>query len=125
MKKKISKDPAKSKVDLYSLEYKYPESPIDLPLKYAVSNVTDPRTYSSNPKQAQNKSIESEYLEMSNFFYNNVDPRRKQELCDSRMVQEDHNAIANLSNEPVYHTFNQDEYPERLAMYNQSSKAKR
>lgn len=62
---------------------------------------------------------------MSGIFYDNVDPRRKQELADSRMVQEDHGSMANLSNTPRYHTFNPDEYPERLAMYNQSSKAKR
>lgn len=64
-------------------------------------------------------------IEMMRNFYSNVDPRRKQELSDSRMVSEDHNAVANLSPKPVYHTFNPDEYPERLAMYNQSTRTKR
>lgn len=58
-------------------------------------------------------------------FYEAVDPRRKQERVDGRMISEDHKAMANLSNTPVYHTFNPDEYPERLAMYDQSSRTKR
>ena len=66
--------------------------------------------------------MELELLAMSNTFYNNVDPRRKQELSDARMVQEDHGSMANLSNTPKYHTFNPDVYQERLAMYNQNTK---
>jgi hypothetical protein len=62
---------------------------------------------------------------MRSSFYNNVDPRRKQELADSRMIQEDTNAVANLSKTFLNHTFDANEYPERLAMYNQSTKAKR
>ncbi len=58
-------------------------------------------------------------------FYNNVDPRRKQELADARMIQEDDRAMANLSETPVYHTFDAGKYPERLAMYNQSTKTRR
>ena len=52
----------------------------------------------------------------------NVDPRRKQELMDTRMIQEDHGAMANLSNKPIHMEFDAWEYPERLAMYNQSWK---
>jgi hypothetical protein len=37
------------------------------------------------------------------------DPRRAQERADSRMVQEDHQAMANLSPVPVYH-----EWPRNL-----------
>ena len=62
---------------------------------------------------------------MRSSFYGNVDPRRKQELADSRMIQEDHNSVANLSETFLNHTFDANEYPERLAMYNQSRKAKR
>lgn len=51
----------------------------------------------------------------------NVDPRRKQELKDARMIQEDDNSMANLSNTPIHREFDAWEYPERLAMYNQSS----
>lgn len=66
-----------------------------------------------------------EILMAAGAFYDNVDPRRKQELVDSRMVQEDNNAIANLSAKPVYHTFNPDQYCEKLSMFNQSSRTKR
>lgn len=55
-------------------------------------------------------------------FYGNVDPRRRQELADSRMIQEDHKAVANLSETFLNHTFDYDKYPERLSMYNQSQK---
>lgn len=54
-------------------------------------------------------------------FYGNVDPRRKQELKDSRMVQEDHNAMANLSPRFIHREFKHDEYMEHLNMFNQSS----
>jgi hypothetical protein len=62
---------------------------------------------------------------MRESFYNNVDPRRKQELADSRMIQEDHKAMANLSDKAIHKQFNAWEYPERLAMYNQSDWKKR
>jgi hypothetical protein len=52
----------------------------------------------------------------------NVDPRRKQELADARMIQEDHGSMANLSGRAINKEFNAWRYPERLAMYNQSSK---
>lgn len=66
-----------------------------------------------------------ELLLMKKAFYNNVDPRRKQEQVDSNLVHEDPAAMANLSNRPVYHTWNPDEYVEKLAMYNQSTKTRR
>jgi hypothetical protein len=52
---------------------------------------------------------------------NNVDPRRRQELSDARMVQEDHSAMANLSNTPVYKEFDAFAHQERLAMFNHST----
>lgn len=58
-------------------------------------------------------------------FYQNVDPRRKQELADSRMVNEDHKAMANLSEKAVYHEFNPDKYVEHLNMFNQSNRKRR
>jgi hypothetical protein len=51
----------------------------------------------------------------------NVDPRRKQELIDARMIQEDHNAMANCSTKVINREFNAWRYPERLAMYNQNT----
>jgi hypothetical protein len=55
-------------------------------------------------------------------FYGNVDPRRKQELTDSRMVQEDHNAMANLSSRFIHREFNPDKFVEHLDMYNQDTR---
>ena len=52
----------------------------------------------------------------------NVDPRRRQEQADARMVSEDHSAMANLSGRVINREFNAWKYPERLAMYNQSDK---
>jgi hypothetical protein len=60
-------------------------------------------------------------LILRNTFMSNVCPRRQQELADARMVQEDHSAMANLSNTPVYKEFDAFAYQERLAMYNQST----
>lgn len=62
---------------------------------------------------------------MRSSFYNNVDPRRKQELVDSRMIQEDTRSVANLSETFLNHTFDANEFPERLAMYNQSQRRRR
>lgn len=45
---------------------------------------------------------------------NNVDPRRRQEVADSRMIFEDHYDIANLYSRPIYHTFNPDKYVEKF-----------
>ena len=55
-------------------------------------------------------------------FYENVDPRRKQERADARMVSEDHRAIANLSNTPVYRTFDSDRFVEHLSQYDQDKR---
>ncbi len=54
----------------------------------------------------------------------NCDPRRKQELTDSRMIQEDHNAMANCPRAEINRQFDAGVYPERLAMYNQSTKTR-
>lgn len=51
----------------------------------------------------------------------NCDPRHRQQLQDSRMVQEDHRAMSNLPEQPVYHEFNAWKYKERLAGYNQNN----
>lgn len=70
----------------------------------------------------KNTDIVAEEMMMRNFFYNNVDPRRKQELADANMIHEDHNAVANLSERFIHRTFNANQFPERLAMYNQSQR---
>ena len=65
--------------------------------------------------------MEIEFM-LRDTFMQNVDPRRRQELHDARMVQEDHTQIANLPKRFINKQFDAWEYPERLAMYNQSSR---
>ncbi len=62
---------------------------------------------------------------MNESFYDNVDPRRKQELNDARMVREDHAKMANLPEQGYQREFNAWKNVERLAMYNQSDKSRR
>ena len=45
--------------------------------------------------------------EMLNTFYDHIDPRRRQEMQDSRMIQEDHKAVANLSPRFIHQEYNQ------------------
>ena len=62
------------------------------------------------------------FSSMSMSFYENVDPRRRQELTDARMIQEDHTAMANAPTRFIHEEFNPDRFGERLSMYNQSTK---
>jgi len=125
MKKNKLRDPAPTKAEMFEMDNVYPEPTNNWPNKRVESERTNPKTLINNPKVYSNREVEQEGLMASNFFYNNVDPRRKQELSDARMVQEDHNAMANLSERALHHTFNPDEHVERLAMYNQSTRTRR
>lgn len=125
MKKNKSRDPAPTKAEMVGLDNVYPEPSNALPNKRLVSERTDPKTQINDRNVYRNREVDQEGLMASNFFYNNVDPRRKQELSDARMVQEDHNAMANLSGRALHHTFNPDEHVEKLSMYNQSTRTRR
>ena len=61
------------------------------------------------------KELDSIYVGMSNAFFGAVDPRRRQEKKDSRMIREDRNAVANLPRQAQHHEFNQDTFVEHLA----------
>lgn len=41
-------------------------------------------------------------------FYMNVDPRRRQEVRDSKMLSEDHRAMANLPTYGIHAEYNQN-----------------
>ena len=41
-------------------------------------------------------------LILGDYLYENTDPRRRQELADARMIQEDPNSMANLSGTPIH-----------------------
>jgi hypothetical protein len=56
-------------------------------------------------------------IQLEKTFRANVDPRRQQEKADSRMIREDHKAMANLSETPVYHEFDPWRDVERLKSY--------
>lgn len=60
--------------------------------------------------------MDHEYEVLSAKFYSTVDPRRRQEKADARMVREDDRAMANLSEQPVYREFNPWRDVERLRM---------
>lgn len=44
----------------------------------------------------QDVSMDKLYMMMADTFYDRIDPRRRREVADSRMVREDHRAMANL-----------------------------
>lgn len=54
-------------------------------------------------------------------FYNEVNPRRKQEIMDSRMIQEDHSAVANLSGKFINKRFDASRFVESLGRCDEMS----
>ena len=44
-------------------------------------------------------------LDARSEFFAGIDPRRRQEAADAGMIQEDHNAIANLSGTPIHREY--------------------
>lgn len=52
---------------------------------------------------------------MAAAFYRQVSPRRAQEIADSRMIQEDPHAIANLSGRPINKQFAANRFMETLS----------
>ena len=56
-------------------------------------SASSPREYSFMAKEAQRVSLSN--------FYGNVDPRRKPEVADSQMLNEDHRAMANLPTQEI------------------------
>ncbi len=60
------------------------------------------------------KELDNVYADMSAMFYGAVDPRRRQEYKDSRMVRADKKAIANLSPDFIHEEFNQNTFVEHF-----------
>ena len=54
-------------------------------------------------------------------FYRQIDPRMRQKIMDSRMIQEDHNAVANLSETFIHEQFNPNRFMEALGMRDEYS----
>ena len=53
--------------------------------------------------------------------YDRIDPRRRQELADARLISEDMRAMANLPDRPVYHEFNQQQYTPHFMTVSEAS----
>lgn len=51
---------------------------------------------------------------MKEAFYRKVNPRREQEVMDSRMIQEDHGSIANLSDRFINKQWDPDRFCQSL-----------
>lgn len=54
-------------------------------------------------------------------FFKQLDPRMKQRIMDSRMIQEDTNCVANLSEEFIHKQFNPNRFMEALGRRNEES----
>lgn len=63
------------------------------------------------------KKVEIEFeveMELRNAFMAQVDPRRRQEVADSRMISEDHYSMSNLSPRFINKQFNPGKYVEKF-----------
>jgi hypothetical protein len=63
------------------------------------------------------KVIES----LAGSFYKQIDPRLKQQVMDSRMMQEDEYSIANLSPRFIHKMFNPNKFTEALGFRDERS----
>jgi len=54
-------------------------------------------------------------------FYRMIDPRLKQQVMDSRMMQEDEYCVANLSGQAIHKMFNPNRYMESLGFKDERS----
>ena len=68
-------------------------------------------------RSEQPKVIES----LAGSFYRQIDPRLKQQVMDSRMMQEDEYCIANLSDKAIHRQFNPNRFMESLGFRDEKS----
>ena len=81
-----------------------------------------PRVKASKPRHLRTKvSVRNSSAaeNMAASFYNEVNPQKKQEIMDSRMMQEDHNAIANLSGNSINKQFNPNRFMQTLGRFDE------
>ena len=76
------------------------------------SNPLTPKLDKQRTREAESVADVSQKIQDT--FYGIIDPRRRQERKDSRMLYEDHTAIANLPREPLLHEINQNKYVEHF-----------
>jgi hypothetical protein len=75
----------------------------------------------SSPKSRMKMQMHDSMKSMQEAFYRKVNPRREQEIMDSRMIQEDQNAIANLSDKVINRQWDPDRYCQSLGRYDERS----
>lgn len=68
-------------------------------------------------RSEQGKVLES----IAGSFYRQIDPRLKQQVMDSRMLNEDEYSIANLSAQPIVKQFNPNRFMESLGYRDEKS----
>jgi len=75
----------------------------------------------SSPKIKMKIEMKGSLQSMQEAFYRRVNPRREQEIMDARMIQEDHGAIANLSEAFINRSWDPDKYCQSLGRYDELS----
>lgn len=74
-----------------------------------------PKVRKQKPRPYRQKRADDMLVEhMAAAFYRKINPRREQEIMDARLIQEDHDEIANLSREAINKQFNASRYVESL-----------
>lgn len=74
-----------------------------------------PRVRKSSRSNKLKRSEQPKMIETATAaFYRQVNPALKQQMADSRMIQEDEYAIANLSGNPIVKQFNPNRFMESL-----------
>lgn len=76
---------------------------------------------SSSPQMRMKIEMQGSLRGMQEAFYRKVNPRREQEIMDSRMIQEDHGAIANLSDAFINRQWDPDRYCQSLGRNDEMS----
>lgn len=81
-----------------------------------------PRVRKLNSRAQLKKSEQPKVIEsLAGSFYKQLDPRLKQQVMDSRMMQEDENAFANLSPRFIHKLFNPNKFMESLGFRDEKS----
>jgi len=73
----------------------------------AISRPEIEKNYQGNltNEEQYNQELFAQTRNMQSAFYSGVDPRRRVEMADAAMVQEDPNAVANLSSRFIHREY--------------------
>jgi hypothetical protein len=73
-----------------------------------------PRVKKAMKSKGRHEVMHNMVEDMAAAFYRRVNPRREQEIMDARMIQEDPNGIANLSEKVINRRFNANRFMQSL-----------